>query len=201
MTEPRPRRMPHRRLFPWIVGALLVVVGWLVLDEQMRPTSPTDVAREETVERQPDYFIEDFHSISLNESGEPAWELRGPRMLHFIDEDLWTIQSPDMLYHVERGEPWRLVSDSGRAWSGLTEAVLEGEVLVSREAGEENDWAELETTEAWLFPQERLVQTQQPATYRTRGAVVDGVGARGALAINRINLLSEVKSRYAPETD
>lgn len=201
MPDNPPLRPPQRRLFPWIVGALLVLVGWLVLDEQMRPTAPAETAGEQDMERQPDYFIEDFHSIALDETGEPAWELRGPRMVHFIDEDLWTIESPDMLYHVERGEPWRLVSDSGRAWSGLTEAVLEGDVLVRRETGEDNDWAELETTEAWLYPQERLVQTQRPATYRTRGAVVDGVGARGALAVNRINLLSEVRSRYAPESE
>ncbi len=201
MAEMLVPRASRRRLFPWIVLVLLVVVGWWVLDEQMRPVGPQDVTREEPEERQPDYFIEDFHTVALNENGEPAWELRGPRMLHFIDEDLWLIRSPDLLYHSDGGEPWHLVSDSGRAWAGFSEAVLEGEVVVNREAGPDHPWSRLETSEAWLYPPERLIQTQQPAIYRTRGAILEGVGARGELASDRLNILSEVKSRYAPETD
>ncbi|MEX0872857.1 MAG: LPS export ABC transporter periplasmic protein LptC [Aquisalimonadaceae bacterium] len=187
--------MNRRWLYQGTVLALLVIVGWWVLDEPDRPPRSESLVEEE---RRPDNFTENFTILATNAQGAPAWELSAPRMVHFEDDDTWELDSPDVLYYTDAGEPWRLVAERGRAWSGLEEALLEGEVRISREAGPDNAAARLDTSEVRLWPDDRIAETDRPAVYRSAGSHVEGTGARGDFARDLLHLRSEVKARYVP---
>lgn len=189
----------HRRwAFRITVLTMLVVAGWWALDE---PSPPTDSESPAGRERLPDYFTEDFTIVATNARGTPVWELTAPRMVYFADQDTWRMDSPDLLYHADSGKPWRLVAERGRAWSGLTEAMLDGDVIITRAAGPDNPAARLDTTDVRLWPNRRLAETQRPAIYRTDGTHVKGIGARGEFDRERLQLHSEVKARYASPAD
>lgn len=191
--------MDRRWLFRGTVLALLVAVGWWVLDERRPPPQRPDRLAEE--ERQPDYFTENFTLLATGAQGQPAWELNSPRMVHFLDADTWELEQPDLLYHTETGQPWRLTAERGRAWSGLEEALLEGEVHITREAGPDNAAARLDTSEVRLWPDDGLAETDRPAIYRSEGHHVSGVGVRGNFDHDTLQLRSEVKAHYAPLAD
>ncbi len=185
--------MGKRWLFRLTVITVLVAVGWWLVDREPLAPLPDEVVDEE---RRPDYFMEIFTMVSTDEGGDPVWELRSPRMLHFPDDDSWELDAPDLIYHMDSGEPWRLRADEGRAWSGLEEALLIGEVRMTREAGPDNVAARMDTTDMRLYPPRRIAETDKYAIYETEGGVVEGVGARGHLARDLVELHSEVKARY-----
>lgn len=191
--------MNRRWLFPATVLVLLVTVGWWVMDERRpQPERPDSQVEQQ---RQPDYFTENFTLLATDAQGKPAWELRSPRMVHYSDQDLWQLDRPDMLYHTATGKPWRLTAERGRAWSGLDEAMLEGEVHVTREAGPDNAASRLDTSDVRLWPDQRLAETDMPAVYRSEGHHATGVGARGDFTRDTLKLRSEVNAHYAPPAD
>ena len=201
MTENAPGRAgaPRRWLFRSVAGAVIAVAGWWILDED----TPEPVTAPETLdrERQPDYFVESFTLDVTNEHGVRTYRLEGETLTHFQGDDLWLVEQPWVVFYPDSGAPWNLRSEKGRAWNNVTEALLEGEVTIRREATADNLEANVDTAEVYLRPPSQYAETDRPAVYYREGVRIRGVGARGYLQREQLELLSEVRGNYDPATD
>ncbi len=179
--------------FRIIVLVLLVAVGWWVLDEDTHDPVPADP--EEMAER-PDYFMEDFTLDATGDDGVRRYRLQSPSMEHFIGDDLWLLEHPEVTYFADTGEPWRMRAERGRAWNNVEDVHLEGEVQIRRSGGEHNLPANMDTSEVFLKPERRYAETDEHAVYWRTDARLEGVGVRAWLDEDKLELLSEVRGRY-----
>lgn len=186
--------LPDRRwTFRIVVIALLVVVGWWVLDEDIH--EPVTVDPDE-VEERPDYFMETFTLNATNDDGRATYRVTSPRMEHFRGRDLWLMETPHIIYFVESGEPWHLHADRGRAWNNVEDVHLQGEVEIRRARGDDNLPANVDTSEVYLQPGSRYAETHEHAVYWRDGARMEGIGVRAYMDRDILELLSEVRGRY-----
>ncbi len=186
--------MNRRWLFRIVAGTLIAVVGWWVLDEDV--PEPVEAPEALDRERQPDYFVERFILNATDERGVHTYRLHGDSMTHFHGDDLWLVNLPWLIFYPESGAPWHLRSERGRAWNGVTEAMLEGEVTIRREATAHNLEANVDTSEVYLRPASQYAETDEFAVYYRDGVRLSGIGARGYLGREELELLSEVRGVY-----
>lgn len=190
--------LPDKRwTFRIVVLALLVVVGWLVLDEDTH--EPVAVDPDEAEER-PDYVMEAFTMNATDEGGRAIYRVASPRMEHFQGQDLWLMETPRITYFVDSGEPWHVRAERGRAWNNVEDVHLQGDVEIRRAGGADNLPANVDTSEVHLKPEERYAETDEPALYWRDGARVEAVGVRAYMDREILELLSDVRGRYdAPQ--
>ncbi len=191
--------MTRRWVFRLVAASVIAVAGWWILDEgEPDPRPDTELLERE---RRPDYFIEQFVLDVTDESGVATYRLRSPRMTHFMDDDLWLLETPWLTLFTETGEPWHLRAERGRAWDNVTQAHLEGEVTLRRAAGPDNLEANVDTSEVYARPAEHYAETDRFAVYYREGARVSGIGAEAYLDRDLFRLHSEVKGIYEPAQD
>lgn len=186
--------LPDRRwTFRIVVVALLVGVGWWVLDEDTH--DPLTVDPDEA-EQRPDYFMEAFTMDATGDEGERLYRVASPRMEHFHGDDLWLMDAPEITYFVDTGEPWHLRAEQGRAWNNVDDVHLKGEVTIRRDGGDDNLPANLDTSEVFLKPDERYAETDEHAVYWREDVRMEGIGVRAWLDRETLELLSDVKARH-----
>ncbi len=191
--------MPKRWVFRLVAAAVIAVAGWWILDEQEpEPTLDTELLDRE---RRPDYFVEDFILDVTNDAGVATYRLRSPRMTHFMDEDLWLLDTPWLTLYPETGEPWHLRAEQGRAWDAVTQALLEGEVTIRRDQGPDNLEANVDTSNVYARPADQYAETEEFAVYYREGTRISGIGAEAYLDRDLFKLLSEVEALYVPADD
>lgn len=187
--------LPDRRwTFRIVTAALLVAVGWWVLDEE---THEPVTADPEEGEQRPDYFMEEFTLTATGDGGKQRYRLESPHMEHFRGRDEWLVDTPRVTYFADSGKPWRLHAERGRAWNRVEDVHLQGEVTIRRDAGAEHPPANVDTSEVFLKPDQRYAETDEHAVYWRDGVRMEGRGLQAWLDREELDLLSEVQGRYA----
>jgi LPS export ABC transporter protein LptC len=67
---------------------------------------------------EPDYYFTDATVTTLGEDGQPASELKSPRIIHHPDDDSTESFDPRMRYFTKHGMPWYVQSDHAVSPSG-----------------------------------------------------------------------------------
>jgi lipopolysaccharide export system protein LptC len=146
----------RQRLLALTMAAVGAFAWWLQRD------GTTPVSEEPAGERRPDYTVDNFTAVQMDELGEPYRRLTAIELRHFADDDSSELTSPSLTLFVESGPPWLVRSET--AWiSGDRNLIrLDGEVLIDREAGETTRPVHLKTRELLLKRKEDYAVTDQP---------------------------------------
>lgn len=93
-----------------------------------------------TDKNEPDYYMENFTAIGMDETGKRRYVLEAERMVHYPDDDTALLDNPHVIQYFDDGPPRHTYSDSAWVSSGGDEVLLTGNVRViqSHEAGEDN---------------------------------------------------------------
>ncbi len=179
-----------------VILFLLVLVGlsgwWLQeLDE--------DAPREKTEPRHdPDYYMVNFTRTEMDLEGIPKNQLSAEHMQHFPDDDTIELVEPRLELYKQASRTWYVSAEKGWVTSDNEVILLYGEVHVWQldEAGMRSP--ELITWDLKVLPQEEYAETDKQATIITSASVTNAVGMRLNMEKSKLELLSEVKTRYEP---
>lgn len=83
----------------------------------------------------PDYYIENFTAVGMDERGVRRYVLEAERLVHYPDDDTALLDNPHIIQYEEGAPPRHTYSESGWISSDGNEVLLTGNVRVIQNAG------------------------------------------------------------------
>ncbi len=141
---------------------------------------------------EPDYYMEDFTTLTMRQDGTPKSSLYAVHMAHFPDNDTSELLQPKMeLYRTSR-LPLYVSAEKGWVTADNEVILLKGNVQLweNDESGERI--LQVNTTRAQVLIDQDYAETDQPATIKTKRTTITGIGLRAYFDDNRLEILKDV---------
>jgi len=183
----------------WAALLLVLVAAlswWLQRSVETESQSSTDQVRHE-----PDYYMENFVSTSLDEMGRPAYRLDADNMLHYPDNDSATLEKPHLIVFRGEEEFWDIRAESGLVLDKGESVMLQGEVVILRVTTGGAQALQIYTSDLTVRPDEKYAETAAEVTIKDGRGVTQAVGMWADLNQRRVELLSNVRGTYVPQNN
>lgn len=133
-TPKRPLKLLEKALFVFLFGILGGLSIWL----QFGIIDPEQVAFDASARHDPDYYIENFTAVGMDENGQRRYVLEAERMVHYPDDDTALLDNPHIIQYAPGAPPRHTYSESGWVSSDGDEILLTGDVRVIENPGGQN---------------------------------------------------------------
>ncbi len=180
--------MTRRALLLLGIALLVILTSWL----SQRQWQPEKSGTESIAP--PDYFIKGFSSTVTNEQGQISQRLDADTLYHYPDNDLTTLEQPNITVISEDGANWHATAEYGELNGGNERNLLLREQVVLRQQGNElltlyTDWLRIES-------ERRYAETDAPITIESAKGRIDGVGLNLYGKEQRLLVRSAVRGQY-----
>ncbi len=142
----------------------------------------------------PDYYMEDFSTVTMDRDGKPKNKLSADYMAHYPHNNNTELLKPRMEIYRENELPLYIDAEKGRVVGDDDTISLYGVVKMREydEAGE--PVLEVSTSNVEVRLEEEYAETDSPAMIVTGTAVITGVGMRAYLPENRVEVIKHEKT-------
>lgn len=175
---------------PVVLPALLVLTVPFWLNQSLRTPSPS---QEGSPSRLPDYVVENFSAVEMDNDGVARHMLLAKRLVHYPDDDTTDLEQPYFI-ETEPGKPAvQIKSDQAKIPGNNENIYLTGNVMLLRNAGKGRGETTLATSLLHLIPNDDIARTDKPVVITEKNAVIKAVGMEMNNRTNVIQLWSQVK--------
>ena len=193
---PGLRTLVYRHSMLIMLLALAAFSAWLL--DFLNPEQPPERGDRTRV---PDFYMEQFSTLTYDVDGQPYRHVRGEHMAHFADTGTSEFVQPRITIHTPAGPPWQVRSERGWASSNEDVLLLLGEVNIWRENDLGRRLMEIDTRDLRVLPDTGYGETDQPVTIRRGSMTSRGVGMRAYLEDDRLELVSQVHTVHERSRD
>jgi len=175
-----------------IVPLLLTLVAglsWWILSLQKTPPS------HQNSPIGPDYYLEEFSSVSMDAKGFPKEKLEAMRLTHFPIDDHTELLLPRITVTRSKDTQYVVLANKGTLLSGTNTLRLQGKVEIQRYTRSKRS-AQMFTEELWIQSNANLAYTDMPVKLVDALGVVNAIGFVADLENNRLELLHQVRGTY-----
>lgn len=146
----------------------------------------------------PDYYMEDFTTVTMDRDGKPKNKLSADYLAHYPHNDGTELVRPRMEIFREGKLPLYIDAEKGRLMEDDDTILLHGVVEMREydEAG--NPVLEVSTSHVKVLPEEEYAETDSHATIVTNTAVISGTGMRAYLPEGRLEVIKHEKTTIKP---
>jgi lipopolysaccharide export system protein LptC len=178
-----------------IVILLVLVAGsfWL-----LNRLSDDPSKQDGTAVREPDYTMSHFTSLKMDAEGRPQNRLTADYLEHFEDEDMTELHNPRFEIFREAREPFHVRADRGWVMDNNEVILLRGGVNFWEESADGERVLNVTTSEAYIYPERDIAETDKLATISARRTHTDSIGMRAWLDEDRIELFEQVRTHIEP---
>ena len=170
---------------------LLGAAYWLNL--QVQPLPPKE---DSSKRHDPDFIVDNFSAMTLNELGTPRFIVAAQKMVHYPDDSTTMLEAPRVT-SLSPGSPTLYASATSGSISGKGDEIfLRDDVKITREASATQSEMVFTTTYLHVLPELDLADTDQPVTLVDANNRVTAVGMHINNKIRVINLLAQVNSEH-----
>lgn len=174
-----------------VLTALVVASFWASKEQRHKDATPI-----EGLDTQMDYALRDFELRYYDDQGKPSLDMVAPVLANEADTGIGKITRP--VFHIDHGgNQWKIAAESATVDAAREHLVLNGDVLMRREAGMQNGLLEISTSELKLDILPRQASSDRPVRVVEGKDIMEAVGFRVNMDDNRFQLLSRVKLTYA----
>lgn len=184
-----------RQLLLALVLSVVGVYAWWIQTEE-------EIARKSArpAERRPDYTVDRLSVTTMGETGRPDRRLVAREVRHYPDDGGHELEEPRLTLFKEGEPPWFVRSDQGRITEDGDELLLQGPVLIDREAGADTRPVHIKTWELYVQTQDEYARTERPV-HVTSGA--DWLSSASGAEVwfgdpMRLNLFGRVRLQLDP---
>ena len=181
----------------WLPLAVLALLVGLTLWLNQLVQAPAARASGKT-RHDPDVMVENFNARKLGEDGNVLYTLAARKMVHYPDDDSALLEQVTVEAFQPRQPKMTATADTGRLEQGGDRVLIEGNVVVLREADPKSEAARLTTERLLVLPDEGIARTTSPVTLTSAsGHAV----AAGMEIDNRVRTLTldKVRATYKPK--
>ncbi|GAB2522256.1 LPS export ABC transporter periplasmic protein LptC [Microbulbifer agarilyticus] len=183
-----------RTWLPLVIVVALISVGlWFAESppEQLLGKRPT----QQEHNRAADLIIRNARTRHFNVDGNLAYEVDAERItfFRFARRDRADLTEPRMMFYQGEDTKWRTESRKGIAYNNGQRVVLQGDVSVAELP---QPGITLRTPKIVLKPREEFAETDKIVTITDGANITTGKGLRADLKQDKVEILSNVESRY-----
>jgi LPS export ABC transporter protein LptC len=144
--------------------------------------------------QEPDYYMEDFSTITIGEDGLPLNTLYATYMEHIPADDSLFLVNPKFEIFRTNNEPFFIIADEGRATDDNDEIFLQGNVRMWEENKDGDTTLSVETSDVRIFVLEEYAETDQNATITGKHMTITGQGVRAHFKDSRLEIINHDKT-------
>lgn len=131
-------------MFVTLFGVLGLLSIWL----QFGVIEQEQVVFDGNERHDPDYYIENFTAVGMDEKGQRRYVLEAERLVHYPDDDTALLDNPHIIQYEDDAPPRHTYSESGWVSSDGNEVLLTGNVrVIQNHGGTKNSSGRVLTTE------------------------------------------------------
>lgn len=183
--------MSWRTVLMLVLAAAAVASGWAVWRQYDQAPSVAGLPG------QPDYTLEDFEIVALDERGKESFTLRAPRLDRDPDAKTLDIVTPLFLIPAgkdARGGPWEVRSKTGWVSADGDELRLRGDVVADSTDADGRP-VTMASQQLNVFPKAKRATSAVAVTLTQPGLTIHGRELEAHLDTKRV-LLQDTKTRY-----
>lgn len=173
-----------------LVGVLLS--GWALWSQRDRGAGEVHAAK------RPDYVLNDFQIVVLDDEGKESFTVRAPRLERDPEVKTTDIVTPEFEIPPRPGStstPWLVRAKTGWIDAEGKELRLRGQVQADS-TNPRGKPVQVRTDELNVFPDDNRATSAALVTVTEPGFILNGRGLEADLDAKRIILTSDVKARY-----
>lgn len=185
------RGMSWRGIAMLLLLVAAVVTGWAVWNQRSKDQALA------APPGQPDYVLEDFELVALDEQGRESFTLRAPRLARDPSAKTMDIVTPLFLIPAGKGSqggPWEVRSKTGWVSADGDELRLRGNV-VADSTGADGRPVKMASQQLNVFPKAKRATSAVAVTLTRPGLTIHGRELEAHLDSKRV-LLQDTKTRY-----
>lgn len=186
--------MYNRWTIALFLGVLAIGSAWLLnrLTEEKSITSTF-------LRHDPDYYMENFSTLTMNLDGTPKNKLFAEYMAHYPDDDTTELIKPRLEVYRKGKTPVVAISDKGWVTSDNEVILLTGTVKLWQDNINGERELELVTSDVKILTKQEYAETDKAATMKGKRTIATAVGVRAYFKENRIELLNNVYGKILPK--
>ena len=184
-----------RRKLALILVILAAMTYW-ALDK----LTEDDLTKLSKLAHYPDYYMENFTTITMNQDGTPKNRLYADYMAHYPDDNTSELHQPELEIFRENKQPINVRSDRGWVTSNNDVILLKGNVYLYQNDENGKLKTELLAEDAKVLVGEKYAETDNPTTLINGKSTTTAVGMRAYLQEQRLEFLSNVRTTIESST-
>jgi lipopolysaccharide export system protein LptC len=187
-------RLTTTRLFPLALMLALALLTFY-LERMVREEEGAPAKRR----HDPDYVVSNFTTTTYDREGKPLSVLSAQRMMHFPDDDTTELVAPRIVQTRPKEPRMSLRAERGALSGDGEEMFLYDDVVLVREADDENPEARLTTSFLHILRDRSLVRTDREVTITEDNRSISGRGMEYNSESQVFQLMADVVARFEPK--
>lgn len=157
---------------PLAALSLLVVLTLWLNQLVQAPTARADGS----TRHDPDLIVENFNARKLGEDGRVLYTLAARKMVHYPDDDSALLETVKVEAYEPKQPRMMITADNGRLEQGGERVLIEGNVVIVRDADAKNEPARVTTDNLLVLPDAGIARTQSEVTMESASGRVVAQG-------------------------
>lgn len=179
-----------------LILVIIAVITYWALDK----LTEDNLTKLSKLAHYPDYYMENFTTLTMNQNGKPKNRLYADYMAHYPDDNTSELHQPKLEIFREDKQPINIRSDRGWVTSNNDVILLKGNVYLHQNDNDGRLKMELLAEDAKVLVDEKYAETDKPTTLISRKSTTTSVGMRAYLQEQRLEFLSNVRTTIESST-
>ncbi len=158
----------------YVLMGLLTLASWWAAEHFGPPIEPGRKLEPGKV----DYYSKHLQRTIMDEMGKPKEMLLAEELVHYEDEKRTELSKPVLTLYTKEGPPWVIHSETATLPGEGDEILLNGEVLVLRDANKNGRTMRIETSNARVQPDNNYAETDEDIRVISPPDYMSGTGAK-----------------------
>ena len=185
--------MQNRWKIALVLSFLAIGSAWL-LNELIDDKSGSTVL----LRHDPDYYMENFSTITMEDDGTPKNKLLAEYMAHYPDDNTIELLKPKLEVYRENKTPIYITADKGWVTANNEVILLKGAVKLWQDNNDGERKLEVNTSDVKILTKLEYAETDKYATIAAKRTTASATGVRAYFKESRIELLNNVHGKILP---
>jgi lipopolysaccharide export system protein LptC len=183
------------RWVAWVPALLMAALAGLTwwLDQVVQPLAATKAPG---TRNDPDFMVDNFSAMRMNEDGRPRYSIVARRMVHYLGDNSAVLDHPFLTHLDPEKGPVSIKANQGVMENNGENAFFSGDVQVKRAAYGQNAEMAMFTSFLHVIPDKDLVKTDREVTLVSGNSTLKSVGLEFNNKTRELRLLSNVKGQF-----